>query len=109
MARGGYRPGSGRKKKDRTKQDFFTDAESYLRAVVMGLTLPDAVRVAAAKCLISYEKAKQRAPVKSPAPAELQKKSARDLETSIRADFEVKAIAIREKLKSKKGGIDGKI
>ena len=106
---GGRREGAGRKPKDRSGQERFEDAEAYLLAVVQGRTPPDAVRVTAAKTLIAYQKAKQRAPIKSPAPTELRKKTLSDIETSIRADFERKAIAIREKLKSKKGGANGKI
>ena len=106
---GGHREGAGRKKKDRSAQEYFADAQSYLLAVVQGRTTPDAVRVMAAKTLIQYERAKTRAPVASPAPAELQKKTARDIEGAIRADFERKAIAIEEKLKSKKGGKSGKV
>jgi len=62
-AHGGARPGAGRKKKDRSEQDFFDDAESYLLAVVQGRTVPDVVRVQAAKALIAYQTAKKRAPV----------------------------------------------
>jgi hypothetical protein len=94
---GGARQGAGRPKKDRSGQDFFEDAQSYLLAVVRGLTLPDAVRVQAARTLIQYEKAKKRAPVPSPSAAQLQKKAEIDLEKSTATDFEEKAARIRAK------------
>jgi hypothetical protein len=47
------------------------DAEGYLQAVVAGAVPPDPVRVSAARTLIAYEKARQRAPVKSPPPRQL--------------------------------------
>ncbi|OPZ66675.1 MAG: hypothetical protein BWY84_00058 [Candidatus Aerophobetes bacterium ADurb.Bin490] len=95
--KGGYRTGAGRKKKDRSNQDYFEDAESYLLAVVQGRAIPDAVRVQAAKSLIAYQTAKKRAPVKSPAPAKLQEKMERDIEKSNAAEFEAKAAEILKK------------
>jgi len=97
MARGGKRPGAGRPKKNREKQGFFEDAESYLRAVVRGETTPDALRVSAARVLIRYQKAEQRAPVKSPSPGQLRKKTETAIERSNIAEFEEKAAAIRAK------------
>jgi len=99
---GGYRPGSGRKKKDRTPAGVFNTSQDYLEAVVKGLIAPDSVRVAAAKILIQYEKAKQRAPVKSLPPEKLRTKTQRDVERSINEGFEKKAAKIREKFKNKK-------
>jgi len=98
---GGKREGAGRKKADRSLQDYFETAEEYLEAVVKGLTAPDAVRVAAAKALIQYQKAKQRAPILSPPPAKLRAKTAKDVEKSRLSDFEEKAAKIREKFKKK--------
>ena len=100
--KGGYRPGAGRKKKDRSNQDYFEDAESYLLAVVQGRAIPDAVRVQAAKSLIAYQTAKKRAPVKSPPPAKLQAQTAKDIEKSNINEFEKQAAIIREKIKNKK-------
>jgi hypothetical protein len=99
---GGHREGAGRKKKDRSGQDFFDDAESYLLAVVQGRTVPDAVRVQAAKSLIVYQTARKRAPVKSLPPSKLQAKTERDIEQSNIDDFEKQAAIIREKFKTKK-------
>lgn len=100
--KGGYRTGAGRKKKDRSNQDYFESAESYLLAVVQGRAIPDAVRVQAAKSLIVYETAKKRAPVKSPPPAKLRAKTDRDIEKSNIDDFEKKAAIIREKFRNKR-------
>ncbi|OPY88824.1 MAG: hypothetical protein A4E71_00220 [Smithella sp. PtaU1.Bin162] len=102
MAKGGYRKGAGRKKKDRSEQDYFEDAESYLLAVVQGRAIPDAVRVQAAKSLIAYQTAKKRAPVKSPPPSKLQAKTERDIEKSNLDDFEKRAAVIREKFQNKR-------
>jgi hypothetical protein len=98
---GGYRPGAGRKKKDRTGQDFFEDAESYLLAVVRGLTAPDAVRVQAAKTLIGYQQAKQRAPVKSRTPSQLHEQAVLSVEKAADEKFEKKAAKIRAKFTEK--------
>jgi hypothetical protein len=100
--KGGYRPGAGRKKKDRSNQDYFEDAESYLLAVVQGRAIPDAVRVQAAKSLIAYQTAKKRAPVKSPPPAKLQAQTAKDIEKSNINEFEKQAAVIREKFRNKR-------
>ncbi len=97
MPRGGYRPGAGRPKKDRSGQQIFDSAHDYLLAVVQGRTVPDAARVQAAKTLIQYEAAKKRAPVKSPPPAKLREKAARETEKSAAADFEEKAAKVRAK------------
>jgi hypothetical protein len=99
MPRGGKRPGAGRKKKDRSEQDLFEDAESYLLAVVQGRTSPDAVRVAAAKTLIAYQKARQRAPVKSKTPSQLHQHALSSVQKSANEAFEKKANQIRAKFK----------
>jgi len=99
---GGYRPGSGRKKKDRTPDGTFATAQDYLEAVVKGLITPDSVRVGAAKVLIQYEKAKQRAPVKNLPPEKLRTKTERDVEKSINEDFEKQAAMIRDKFRNKR-------
>ena len=103
MPRGGKRPGAGRPPKNRSKQDFFEDAESYLLAVVQGKTPPDAVRVQAAKTLIAYQKARQRAPMKSASPTKLHEQSLRSVERAQTLDFEAKAAEIRAKFQRKEG------
>jgi len=95
--RGGYRPGAGRKKKDRTAQDHFESAEAYLEAVVQGLTVPDAIRVQAAKSLLSYQVPKRRAKAKSPTPKKLHHATEVAIESENIADFEQKAAEIRRK------------
>lgn len=97
MARGGKRPGAGRPRKDRSKQDFFETAEDYLLAVVQGQTVPDQVRVQAAKTLISYQLPKKRTKPKSPTPKELQKKEESSIERNNLLEFEKKAAVIRAK------------
>lgn len=99
---GGFRQGSGRKKKSRDNQDYFESAEDYLAAVVSGLTPPDSIRVAAAKCLIAYQKTKARGVKKNPSVSELESLEQRDIETSRLLDFEKKASKIREKYKEEK-------
>lgn len=102
---GGKRAGAGGKKKDRSDQDFYEDAESYLLAVVQGQTVPDAVRVQAAKTLIGYQKARQRAPVKSKTPSQLHKQSISSIEKAASDEFEKKKAKIIEKIKSKREGM----
>lgn len=97
MARGGKRPGAGRPKKDRSEQDFYENAEQYLEAVVQGKTVPDAVRVQAAKCLISYQTTKKRAKPETPSPKKLRSKEAAESEKSNLLEFEKKAAKIRAK------------
>jgi hypothetical protein len=103
MARGGRRPGAGRPPKNRSKQDFFEDAESYLAAVVRGQTPPDSARITAARVLISYQAAKKRAPVKSPSPTKLLEQTIRSIEKAQNTDFEEKASVIRAKFQRKEG------
>lgn len=107
MPRGGKRPGAGRPKKNRARQDFFEDAETYLLAVVQGTTAPDSVRVQAAKTLIAYQAAKKRAPVKSPTPSQLREQSISSMEKAKIAEYEEKAAEVRAKHKLK-GGANGK-
>ena len=102
VGHGGSRPGAGRKKKSRIPVGTFATAQEYLEAVVKGLIAPDSVRVAAAKVLIQYEKAKQRAPVKNLPPERLRQKTEKDVEKSINEDFEKQAAVIREKFRNKR-------
>jgi hypothetical protein len=98
---GGKRPGAGRPKKVRTatappaEGQVFDSAEEYLAAVVAGVIVPDAVRVAAAKCLIGYQTKKRRAPQKSLTPTQMAIQEVRIIENSIAAEFEAKAKEIR--------------
>ncbi|MBP7766582.1 MAG: hypothetical protein KA113_15450 [Syntrophaceae bacterium] len=97
MGKGGARPGAGRKKKDRSGQAFFDDAESYLLAVVQGRTSPDAVRVQAAKTLIAYQRPKTRAKPVSDPPKKMHDKEAREIQKTADDDFEKRAAAVIKK------------
>ena len=96
---GGSRPEAGRPKKDRTpaEGEVFKTAQDYLEAVVCGTVAPDALRISAAKCLISYQARKQRVPKPAPAPAALARSEARQAETEAAKAFEVVAAGIRKK------------
>ena len=98
MPRGGARPGSGRKPKDRTPQGHFESAEAYLEAIVKGDIAPDALRIQAAKSLLAYQAPKKRVKVKSPPPAEIRRKEISSIEQATLSDFEEKAAQIRAKL-----------
>jgi len=102
LARGGYRPGSGRKKKDRTPDGKFENAMAYLRAVVCGKIAPDALRAAAAKAILPYEVPKGRTKPESPSPKTLRKKESQSIEKDKILEFERKAAVIRAKY-AKKG------
>lgn len=97
MARGGARPGAGRKKKDRTPKGKFENAMEYLKAVVCGQIAPDALRVSAAKAILPYEAPKSRTKVESPSPKKLRSKEAAESEKSNLLEFEKKAAKIRAK------------
>jgi hypothetical protein len=101
--RGGYRPGAGRKKKDRSGQAFFDDAESYLLAVVQGRTAPDAVRVQAAKTLIAYQRPKTRVKPLSDSPKKMQEINDREFQKTMDEDFEKRAAIVIKKHREGKG------
>lgn len=80
MARGGKRKGAGRPKGSgkaarasmlasppasapEAPQTLYLDAEAYLAAVVEGREPPDALRIAAAKAVMPYQKRRQRVPL----------------------------------------------
>jgi hypothetical protein len=50
----------------------FASAEEYLEAVVSGEVVPSKERIAAAKAMLPYQKAKQRNPLKSQAPGQME-------------------------------------
>jgi hypothetical protein len=94
----GWNPrGCRKEKKDRSDQEYFETAEDYLLAVVQGKTLPDAVRVQAAKTLISYQTPKKRVPVKSDSPSQIRVKSENSRDKTIKDDFEKRAAKVRAK------------
>lgn len=101
MPKGGYRPGSGRKKKDRTPGGKYENALEYLKAVTQGEVVPDALRISAAKAVLPYETPKQRTKPKSQTPTELRKKEERAIEEDKLLEFNEKAKKIRAKYKKK--------
>lgn len=105
-AHGGARKGAGRPPKVRaaTKpaEGGTASAEEYLARVIAGTEPADPVRVRAATALIRYQRAVERAPVQSPAPAQLAQRVRRDAEVAVADEFERKAEQIRRK-HAKKG------
>lgn len=77
----------------------FDDAESYLAAVVQGLTPPDPVRVGAARVLIQYQRQRQRSPLKNATPRQLASKGTAAREEELLDLWSVRAAAIRARLK----------
>ncbi|MDP3512696.1 MAG: hypothetical protein Q8S20_08095 [Sulfuritalea sp.] len=88
-SRGGKRKGAGRPKGSgkaarasapapapgsapEAPQAIYEDAESYLAAVVEGREPPDALRIAAAKAVMPFQKRKQRVPLAAVRTAKAQ-------------------------------------
>ncbi len=76
----------------------FADAEAYLTAVVQGLAPADPMRISAARTLIAYQRAKQRVPVKSATPTQLNKRETGDEERDLLEKWAEKAAAVRARL-----------
>lgn len=89
------RPAAG---EDASEAPAYIDAESYLMGVVQGLTPPDPVRVSAARALIQYQKARQRAPVKSPPPKQLAEHDKQAEERALLDQWAEKAAEVRARL-----------
>lgn len=70
------------------------DAEGYLAAVVAGKAVPDPQRIAAAKALLPYLRAKTRAPVKSRPPKELAASAELTNATDLNTRFRNRVVAI---------------
>ncbi|MGC2047029.1 MAG: terminase small subunit [Gallionella sp.] len=79
----------------------FEDAQSYLAAVVKGLTPPDPVRVGAARALLPFERARQRAPVKSATPRQMDRQNRLAAEQDLLDAWAEKAARVRQRLKQK--------
>jgi hypothetical protein len=94
---GGARPGAGRKPTvpRAVTSTYYADAEQYLVAIVEGREPPDQLRIAAAKTLIAYQRARQRAPVPTPPPQQLAKRAAHGAEAERNAEWEKRATEIR--------------
>lgn len=103
--RGGKRPGAGRKKTVQAAPvpEAGLSAEAYLAKVVAGDLPADPSRVRAAATLIRYETAQKRAPLASPPPKEMARRTEVAVEKGIAAEFEKKAREIRARHAAKKG------
>jgi hypothetical protein len=98
MANGGKRLGAGRPRQTTTGGAVgdVPDVLSYLVQVALGDQQADAIRVAAAKAALPYVATKQRAPLKSLAPKQLQAKQATHDDDVDQLAWQEKANAIRE-------------
>lgn len=67
----------------------------YLSAVVSGDEAPDPVRVAAAKALLPFQSARQRVPLRSSPPRQLQEKEKIAAEAAAREEWCQRANEIR--------------
>lgn len=76
----------------------YPDPESYLLAVVTGATPPDPIRVAAARALLPFLKARQRAPVKAATPKQQGRKDTLTDEQIQRDDWAAKSAAVRARM-----------
>lgn len=79
----------------------FEGAEDYLLAVVKGLVPPDPVRVGAARALLPYVKARQRAPVKSRPPKELATSAELTAASDLNARFKNRVVELATARKQK--------
>lgn len=77
----------------------FQGAEDYLLAVVRGTAPPDPVRVGAARALLPFTKGRQRAPVRSATPKQMQASAARAEDQDMLDKWEQRAAAVRAKMK----------
>ena len=84
-----------------TQAETYASAEDYLQAVVQGRAVPDPVRVGAARCLIQYERGRERGPVKSASPTELARRGEQDKEQELRDAWAETAAKVRERLKAR--------
>ena len=111
MGRGGFRKGAGRPKGSRgrdAKQSIpfqpsetkYETAEDYLDAVVAGAELPDRARIAAAKAILPYQRGRQRAPMKSSTPRQLQLSVSSKNDADERAAWLAKSAEVRARLKN---------
>ena len=76
----------------------FPDAEAYLHAVATGAAVPDPVRVAAARALLPYTRARERAPLGSKTPRQLDARAGLDAEAELLEAWADKARRVRAKL-----------
>lgn len=76
----------------------FLDAETYLEGVVKGTTPPDPLRIQAARTLIQYQRKKERAPMASATPTQLNNRAAADAEQDLLNAWAKKAATVRAQL-----------
>lgn len=99
---GGKRRNAGRPKKESSVYaDPSVAAMAYLADVAAGRVEPNRDRIAAARAILPYQAPRQRAPLKSPRPAELQKKTDLSQEREANAAWDAKVIEIRSRLQRK--------
>ena len=77
----------------------FHGAEDYLLAVVQGTVPPDPVRVGAARALLPYLKARQRAPLKGETPKQLDAHNKLAGEQELLDQWAAKAAQVRARLR----------
>ena len=83
------------------ESEHFETAQEYLAAVVAGRVVADPVRVSAARALLPFERAKQRAPIKSEKPADLHRQSEKDAERAQLDAWERRTADIRARAKGR--------
>lgn len=110
---GGNRTGAGRPKGSSSKREpttqpaapsskTYDSAEDYLLAVICGTEPADPVRVSAARGLLPYQRGKQRAPLASKPPSELQRAEGVDAELEAKEIWRKKSEAVRARLTTSK-------
>jgi len=91
----------GRPRKDATAAagpaTTYGSAREYLAAVISGAEKPNAVRVAAARAMLSYESPRLQGPMISPSNVVLARKSERKQATLAGAEWKKKEAEIRAK------------
>jgi hypothetical protein len=95
---GGKRNGAGRKKKKSRIYDPDVAALAYLADVAAGIARPNRDRISAARAVLPYQAPRQRAPVKSPPPKDLQTKTDLSQQRETRGDWDRKVVEIRSRL-----------
>lgn len=99
---GGKREGAGRKRKPAPIATDY-DAEGYLEAVVAGREAADPDRIAAARTLIGYQRARARARIPSPPAKAMAERQAAAGQRDADAEWESKKAAIIAKHAAKRG------
>jgi len=77
--------------------------QDYLLAVTVGRAVPDPVRVAAARALLPFIRARECTPLKGIAPKDLRRKAALEIENELLAEWAETAAKVPARLKAGKG------